>query len=245
MSGSTNENEWKSGSYNQLVLPLSQIPRLTGEDFFIGTANEMADSFIKSWPNWPSNIVLLTGPEGSGKSHLVSIWRDIAGAFVMSEEDLSDCDLVALARSKRPVVVELNSADGLELDQRSLFFFINAIKTYGNYAIITSRVPFSYPYFTVPDLVSRLRASVLLTLNKPDDDLLQAILSKLFRDYGITVSQQVLLYAIRHIERSYKAAISLAGTLNRISLITQSPVTRSMVRRVIDQEDGYFPGWDS
>ena len=37
-------------------------------------------ALIDSWPDWPNRIMLLVGPEGSGKSHLAAIWAEQAGA---------------------------------------------------------------------------------------------------------------------------------------------------------------------
>ena len=37
-------------------------------------------ALIESWPDWPNRIMLLVGPEGSGKSHLAAIWAEQAGA---------------------------------------------------------------------------------------------------------------------------------------------------------------------
>ncbi len=34
-----------------------------------------AIDLIDRWPDWPAPAVLLAGPVGSGKSHLVEIWR--------------------------------------------------------------------------------------------------------------------------------------------------------------------------
>ena len=37
-------------------------------------------ALVDSWPDWPNRIMLLVGPEGSGKSHLAAIWAEQAGA---------------------------------------------------------------------------------------------------------------------------------------------------------------------
>ena len=33
-------------------------------------------TLIERWPDWPDRIVVLIGPEGSGKSHLAAIWAE-------------------------------------------------------------------------------------------------------------------------------------------------------------------------
>ena len=61
----------------QLAFALPHAESLT-RDFLEGPANEAALSLIESWPDWPNRIMLLVGPEGSGKSHLAAIWAEQA-----------------------------------------------------------------------------------------------------------------------------------------------------------------------
>ena len=64
----------------QLAFALPHAESLTRDNFLEGPANEAALSLIESWPDWPNRIMLLVGPEGSGKSHLAAIWAEQAGA---------------------------------------------------------------------------------------------------------------------------------------------------------------------
>ncbi|MGE3717986.1 MAG: hypothetical protein AB7G07_06280 [Bauldia sp.] len=63
----------------QLVLPLDHQPALTRDDFLIGPGNATALALIEAWPRWQVPVLLLSGPPGSGKTHLVEIWRARAG----------------------------------------------------------------------------------------------------------------------------------------------------------------------
>ena len=64
----------------QLALALDHAERLMREDFLPGPSNEMALAMIDRWPDWPARILAVVGPEGSGKSHLASIWSTKACA---------------------------------------------------------------------------------------------------------------------------------------------------------------------
>ncbi len=63
----------------QLVLPLETRPALGREDFIVAPANREAVAFIDAFPDWPTSVAALHGPDGSGKSHLAAAWAD-AGA---------------------------------------------------------------------------------------------------------------------------------------------------------------------
>ena len=61
--------------------------------FCPGPCNEGALALIDSWPDWPARAVALVGPEGSGKTHLATIWAAAAGARVVSAHSLGETDL--------------------------------------------------------------------------------------------------------------------------------------------------------
>src|SRR5258705_13104961 len=63
----------------QLAFALPHAESLTRDNFLEGPANAAGLALIDSWPEWPNRIMLLVGPEGSGKSHLAAIWAEQAG----------------------------------------------------------------------------------------------------------------------------------------------------------------------
>src|SRR5262245_55878785 len=67
----------------QLAFDLPLDPRFGREDFLVSPSNEEAYGRIECWPDWPDTILLLTGPKGSGKSHLASIWAESARAWTV------------------------------------------------------------------------------------------------------------------------------------------------------------------
>src|ERR1700749_3647144 len=73
----------------QLAFALPHAESLTRDNFLEGPANEAGLALIESWPDWPNRIMLLVGPEGSGKSHLASIWAEAAGARITGAHALT------------------------------------------------------------------------------------------------------------------------------------------------------------
>ena len=68
----------------QLALALNHAERLSREDFLPGPSNEAALAMIERWPDWPARALAIAGPQGSGKSHLASIWASLSGARMLS-----------------------------------------------------------------------------------------------------------------------------------------------------------------
>ena len=73
----------------QIPLSLPHRASLSRADFLIGAANAEAIAFIDAWPDWPTRTALLAGPMGSGKSHLVEIWRGGSGAQAVTASALT------------------------------------------------------------------------------------------------------------------------------------------------------------
>ncbi len=63
----------------QLALALDHAISFAREDFLAGPSNAKALALIDRWPDWPDRLVVLVGPEGSGKSHLAAIWAQDVG----------------------------------------------------------------------------------------------------------------------------------------------------------------------
>ena len=64
----------------QLALALPHAESVTRDDFLEGPSNEAGLALIDAWPDWPNRVMLLAGPEGSGKNDLAAIWAEQAGA---------------------------------------------------------------------------------------------------------------------------------------------------------------------
>ena len=65
----------------QLPLDLSHSEGRSRDHLVVSEANAAAVALIDRWPDWPSPLVVLAGPAGSGKSHLGAIWREVSGAL--------------------------------------------------------------------------------------------------------------------------------------------------------------------
>src|SRR5688572_11921733 len=74
----------------QLPLVFKHEPQRGRDDLMISERLKAAVSVIDSWPRWPSPVVILAGPVGSGKSHLAAIWRESSGAADVHPVEASD-----------------------------------------------------------------------------------------------------------------------------------------------------------
>ena len=208
----------------QLPLVLPHEEAMGRADFVAGAANRTALALIEAWPDWPVPVVLLTGPAGSGKSHLVRIWREASGAQIVPAARLGEADPLRLAATP---AVGVEDADRTEA-AAPLFHLLNAARASGASVLVTARqAPPSWPGM-VPDLASRLRAAAPAPLGEPDDELLAGVLVKLLADRQIEVDPAVLSYLTARMERSLTAARALVDAIDGESLARRRPVTRAV-----------------
>jgi len=198
----------------QLALALDHAESYAREDFLSGASNEAALALIESWPDWPARAVALVGPEGSGKTHLATIWAATAGARVISGRHLGETDLPG-ALATGALVVEDAAA---VTDERALFHLINLAREEGAFLLFTARsAPTLWPA-SLPDLVSRLRALPVVALDQPDDGLLRGVLLKVAADRQLSLDDSVVRYLLTRIERSPAAARAAVIALDKEAL---------------------------
>jgi chromosomal replication initiation ATPase DnaA len=224
----------------QLVFDLPHRPALGREDFLVTASNAAATALIDQWPRWPSYGAVLLGPAGSGKSHLVEVWRGKSGARRIAAGSLrigAVPDLIAGGS------LAIEDAPGEALDQRALFHTLNLARQSGARLLITAERPCETWQLTLPDLLSRLRALPLVRLLPPDDDLLRGVLVKLFADRQIAVEETVISFLLTRMPRSLDAARLLVAEIDRRALEEKADVTRPFVASVLSgfSAPGLFP----
>ncbi len=217
----------------QIALEFGGKPGQSREELVVSTANAEAVAMIDAWPNWPSEMVVIAGPVGSGKTHLASIWREEAGAFAADPASISP---EVLSRVEKGAVL-IDDADSRSLDENGLFHLINAARAGGGHILLTaSRFPAAWGV-ALPDLKSRLAAASTVEIREPDDMLLAGVITKLFADRQIEIDPLVVRYLVKRIERSLATAIGVVERLDRAALETKSRITRQLAASTLSAMD--------
>jgi chromosomal replication initiation ATPase DnaA len=209
------------------------MPSLGGDDFLVSGSNEQAVKLINAWPDWPNPIAVLSGPQGSGKTHLVNVWRAISGA--RSFQALALQEAVALVL-QRPLPIAIEDFDGGRVDEHTAFHLINLARERRFDLLITGRRPPGEWRIGLPDLRSRLRSAALVTIEEPDEALLSAVLVKLFADRQLSVEPGVIGYLMKRMERSMAAAQILVEALDRAALAEKRAVTTVLAAKLFSAE---------
>jgi chromosomal replication initiation ATPase DnaA len=217
----------------QLVLDLHTEPRFGREDFLVSASNEDAFRLIESWPDWSSTLFHLSGPPGSGKSHLAAIWAERAGAWTLAAAEVAANLVPELAAA--PALV-LEDVDGGTRDEAALFHLVNLARERAVPILFTAARQLDPTLIRTPDLLSRLRLAPGAALGPPDDALLRAVFIKLFADRQLMVDGAVIDYLILRIERSLERAAEIVCKLDREALSRGRKVTRPIAAQVLEAE---------
>src|SRR5450432_2530963 len=218
------------GGAGQLPLDLPHEPSFAREDFLAAPANDEALRTVDAWPNWAGRMLLLSGPAGSGKSHLGAIWALAAQAVSVEAAALAESEPAELAQADA-ILIENVDRIGAE-GEANLFHLLNLARQSGAFVLLTARGGVDDWGLKKLDLRSRLRLAPIATLGQPDADLARAVLFKLFSDRQLNVDPSVIAYIGLRIDRSLGAARSVVDALDREALARGKAVTRAMAARV-------------
>lgn len=214
----------------QLAFALPHAESLTRDNFLEGPANAAGLALIDSWPEWPNRVMLLVGPEGSGKSHLAAIWAEQSGARLISAHALTAAAVPGALATGALVVEDLRPSD---VDERALFHLMNLAREDEAFVLITAREPPSAFEVELRDLRSRLRAVPAVTLLPPDDQLFRALIVKSCADRQLAIDETVVSYLASRIERSYAAVRQTVELLDNEALRLGRPVTRALAAELL------------
>jgi chromosomal replication initiation ATPase DnaA len=219
---------------SQFTLALPQSTAYSAEDFAVSASNTHAYEAIMQWPDWQQPVLVLTGEAASGKTHLAHIWAQRSDAQFLDPQHLT--------RDKVKTLVEHGGASqawALDpittmVDETALFHLLNAVREQGGWLLLTTATPPAQMDIALADLRSRLCAAPLALLHEPDDVALTAVLIKQFADKQLRVTEDVLQYLLRRMDRSFAAAQQWVQRLDNAALARQSKISVHLVRQLMD-----------
>jgi len=220
---------------NQLTFDLAlPPPTYAREDFVVAASNREALAWLDRWPDWPAPALALSGPAGSGKTHLGRIWAARAAAALVEGVDLegkSVPDLTALSNASAAIVIEhANRAP-----ERALFHLYNLMRERRGHLLLVSEAPPAHWRIALPDLASRLRAAPAVAVAPPDDELLGSIILKQLADRQLHTGAGVVQYLVSRMERSGEAARQIVAALDRRALAERREIDRRLAADVLDE----------
>ena len=214
---------------NQQILNFDYEQNFKDQDFYVTKSNEYSFKLLNSWPKWEKNFVNLIGENFSGKSHLVNIFIQNFKGIRISAEKINNNFLQEIKIHENVIVEDLVE----NIDENLLFTLINTIEQDNKYLIVTSIKPIVEFKFTLNDLNSRSKNFLLSIIEKPQDDLMYALILKNLSDRQLLIDKKLIDFIIKRISRSYGKISEFIYKIDEISLKRKKPIDFKIIKEAL------------
>ena len=216
---------------NQTLLKFELEQNFAYDDYFVSKSNYFAFSLIECWPKWEKNILNIHGEKFSGKSHLSEIFKRKNKAIIIKNEQINE-DFFKKIKFYENII--LDNLDFI-LDEKILYSIFNFVEQYNKYLIINSIDPINTYEFSLPDLRSRFKNCIFAKIEKPDDDMIFALVLKHFSDRQIKIEKKIIEYITKRIERSYGKIIDFIYKIDQFSLINKKSIDYKIIKKILEE----------
>jgi chromosomal replication initiation ATPase DnaA len=212
----------------QLALPFVHAPSLTEAEFLPSPGTDAALAWLAA-AAWPGQRLALWGAPGTGKTHLLHIWATRAGAGLVSGAAVRAGAAPGNVCAPGPLAVD----DADLAPETGLLHLLNAAQEACHPVLLAARTPPARWPTALPDLASRLRATVAVPLGAADDAFLRTLLARLLSDRQLQVSASVQDWLLAVLPRDPAALREAAARLDRAGLAAGRGITCALAARTL------------
>ena len=216
---------------NQLILKFDYEQNFKDQDFYVSKSNEYSFKLLSSWPKWEKNFVNIIGEKFSGKTHLINIFLKRFKGIKINANEVNNQSLQKIKIYENIVIEDL---DG-EIDENLLFTLLNIIDQDNKYLIVTSKKPIVDIFFKLDDLNSRSKNFLLSVIEKPEDDLMFALILKNLSDRQISIDKKLIDFIIKRIDRSYGKIFDFIYKIDEISLKRKKSIDFKIIKQALGE----------
>jgi DnaA family protein len=224
----------------QIPLPL-EPRRLGGLDDFVVGPNEPVTSAVREIAAQADRSLFLSGPPGSGKTHLLNaacLAARAAGrtAFYLGPRAIGDPDSDPLQGLETMDLVCLDDVQLLVGDdawEEALFHFINRMRANRGSLLVASRERLRQLPVGLPDLSSRLAWGLRLEIQPLDDPDKQRVLEQHARSLGVELPPAVSEYLLSRGSRDMATLVGLVTRLQQAAFREKRKITVPLTRRLM------------
>jgi len=224
----------------QILLPLEGRRPDRFEDFVAGENAALLD-VLQELASSDGQCLFLSGPMGSGKTHLLNAACNQAGelgrqAFYIAPGRLNEQAAAGLAELDYMDLVcvdDIDSCAGQRVWEEALFHCFNRLRDAGASLVVSSSAPLSGLTFSLPDLASRLAWGLRLQLQPLGDSGKAEVLQRWARAHEIDLPEDVLNYLLSRGPRDLPALLGRLQALRQHALSAKRKITMPLAREVL------------
>ncbi len=215
----------------QQLLKFDYKKNFKNEDFYVNKSNFHAFEMINCWPKWEKNILNICGEKYSGKTHLTNIFLKKFKGIKIDAHSLKNKELKKLKIYENIVLDNLN----LKIDENLIYTLFNIIDQDNKFLIINTLKPITEMAFKLKDLRSRTKNCLVAKIEKPDDELIFALIIKNLSDRQIVIDKKLINFIVKRIDRSYSKIFEFIYKIDEISLKKKKSIDFKIIKEALEE----------
>ena len=216
---------------NQTIIKFDYDKNFKNEDYYLSKSNKHVFDFLNIWPKWEKNFVNIIGEKFSGKTHLINIFLQKKKGIKFEAKSFGNDDLKKIKIYENIIIENLTS----NVNEKLLYSLFNLSEQDNKFIIVTSLKPIVNISFELKDLKSRAKNFILLNIEKPDDELIFAIILKNLADRQISLDKKFVEFIIKRIERSYSKIYDFIYKIDQLSLKKKKSIDFKIIKEVLGE----------
>ena len=216
---------------NQLIIKFDYEKNFKDDDFYVSKSNKNTFDLLNNWPKWEKNFLNITGDKYSGKTHLINIFIKKFKGIKLNAKFLRDEDLSQIKIYENIILEDLSA----KVDEKLVYSLFNIIDIDNKFIIVTSDNPITDIDFSLVDLKSRTKNFIIQKIEKPDDDLMFALILKNLSDRQILINEKLINFIIKRIDRSYSNIFNFIYKIDELSLKKKKPIDFKLIKEVLGE----------
>ena len=216
---------------NQLIIKFDYDQNFKDDDFYVSESNKHTFDLLNRWPKWEKKFLNIIGEKFSGKTHLVNIFIKKFKGIKIEANTLNDNDFKKIKIHENIILENLNT----KTDEKLIYSLFNIVDLDNKFIIVTSEKPIVEIDFLLDDLRSRTKSFILQKIEKPDDNLIFALILKNLSDRQITIDKKLIDFIIKRIDRSYGKIFEFIYKVDELSLKKKKPIDFRIIKEVLGE----------
>ena len=203
-------------------------PEFSRANFIVSSSNAGVLKTVDAWiASSDGQLLIVNGPQSSGKTHLGTIIATALGVVVDRNEEIDDyCKLSPIL----PLVI-----DNLE-ELATPPHLLTLLAARSQHATKTVLIGQGEPRDWADglnDLATRLEAGPRIALNEPDEDLLKEVIKRLFDNKQLRVSSRVVDFAALRMPKTFRAAALFVEACDQRALSENRSISVKLAQTVM------------
>ena len=216
---------------NQLIIKFDYEQNFKDDDFYVSNSNKHIFNLLNQWPRWEKNFLNINGEKFSGKTHLVNMFIKKFKGIKFEANSFTNTDLKTIKIHENIILENLDK----NVDEKLIYSLFNIIDLDNKFIIVTSAKPIVDLDFSLTDLKSRTKNFLLHKIEKPNDELMFALILKNLSDRQISIDKKLVDFIIKRIERSYSKIFEFIYKIDELSLKKKKPIDFKIIKEVLGE----------